>query len=64
MCIQLGVHDEFENYWGYSFEAKSGPFYEDLVKVFQKLKIVKNNNVTSVGGGGKTLQPISPPICV
>ena len=45
MCIQLGVPDEFENYWGYSFEANSGPFHEDLVQVFPELKIVKNYNV-------------------
>eukprot|EP01084_Bolivina_argentea_P025787 47950_1 len=63
MCIEYGVKPEFEEYWGYEFEATEGNWYEDVVKVFQQLKIVINNNVTTIGGGGEPLQPLAPPIC-
>eukprot|EP01084_Bolivina_argentea_P062228 113774_1 len=65
MCAEWGIEDKFEKYYGYSFDqCKPGqPFYEDLLKIFQALKIVKNNGPDTVGGGGTPLKPLSPPIC-
>mmetsp|Transcript_96404 Transcript_96404/g.118151 ORF Transcript_96404/g.118151 Transcript_96404/m.118151 type:complete len:362 (-) Transcript_96404:1067-2152(-) len=64
ICVEYGVTDEFEETYNESFNAKKGStFYDDLLIIFQSLKIIKNNDVNNVGGGGTPIQPISPPIC-
>ena len=64
ICVVQGLMEEFESYYGYSYDTYKGDtFYNDLVLVFQQLKIVKNNSPTSIGGGGTPIQPLSPPIC-
>jgi hypothetical protein len=39
------------------------PFYYDLVAIFQALHVVTNNAPGSIGGGGKPIGPIAPPLC-
>ena len=64
MCIEYGVNQQFQQKYGYSFNAGKGTdFYSDLLMVFKELKIVINNNQTSIGGGGEPIQPLAPPIC-
>eukprot|EP01084_Bolivina_argentea_P149090 260526_1 len=64
MCIEYGVAQEFQNKYGYSFNAKKGTaFYNDLLTIFKALQIVINNSASSVGGGGTPLKPLAPPIC-
>ena len=63
-CIESGVKQQFESVYNQSFDAKSGTtFYQDLLIIFENLKIVKNSGENSIGGGGATLQPLAPPIC-
>eukprot|EP01084_Bolivina_argentea_P149089 260524_1 len=62
--IENGVNQEFQNEYGQPFNAKPGStFYDDLLKIFQALKIVKNSNENNIGGGGKPMQPLAPPVC-
>lgn len=57
------VTDEFQNLYGYSMTPASGtPFMNDLIKIFQALKIVTNNTQKSTGGGGTPLVPNPPDI--
>jgi hypothetical protein len=46
-----------------TLKASGGPWYEDLVEIFQALEIVVNNGPGRVGGGGKPRQPPLPPLC-
>jgi hypothetical protein len=41
----------------------AGPFYNDMVAIFQALQIVINNTPDTPGGGGTPLQPPPPPFC-
>ena len=64
LCVIDGLQDSFEKYYGYPFNATPGQtFYNDLLKIFQSLQIVKNNNAENVGGGGTPIVPLLPPIC-
>ena len=64
LCLENGVEEEFEQKYGYPFESFPGSdFYNDLLQIFQSLKIVINNANTTIGGGGNPLQPLAPPIC-
>jgi len=60
---EFGVSEEFEKEFGFALDAKSGPWYDDQLKIFQALKIVANNSPTTIGGGGTPRQPLAPPIC-
>ena len=63
--VENGVQEEFETVYKQPFDAKHGStFYEDLLTVFQSLKIVGNSAEDSIGGGGKPVQPLAPPICM
>ncbi|CAF1497258.1 unnamed protein product, partial [Adineta ricciae] len=67
ISTEHGVTDEFQNVYGYSFNSGStGPgaaWYNDLLALFQSLRVVINNSNTTIGGGGTPLQPPPPPIC-
>lgn len=62
-----GVTDEFEVEYGYPFGSRppgSGTdWYNDMLALFQSLRVVINNSNTTIGGGGTSLQPPPPPIC-
>jgi hypothetical protein len=61
-AVENGVLKEFRDTFGYDFTGTSGPFYNDVMKLFKALYIVDNNGPTSVGGGGKPRAPLAPPI--
>lgn len=62
LAVQHGVLEEFLSTYGYKFEQTSGPFYNDMMKLFQALHIVNNNSPNSIGGGGKRRARLAPPI--
>ncbi|MBC1266499.1 hypothetical protein GNF07_05375 [Trichormus variabilis FSR] len=63
IAVEKGVPEEFKTKYGYSFEASSGTFYNDIMKLYQAVYIVDNNSPTSIGGGGATRRaPLAPPL--
>lgn len=52
IAIEVGVKEEFEAYYGYSFEGSRGPFYRDFMRVFSALHVIANNGPNNIGGGG------------
>ena len=59
-----GFSDQFVATWGLGpFEARSGPWFEDVVTLFRALAIVASNSPSAPGGGGAPLQPPPPPMC-
>jgi len=63
ICTEHGVTDQFKSDWDMDFDQTSGPWYDDLLAVFRKLQVVRNNGPDAVGGGGKPVQPPPPPLC-
>lgn len=64
ICMEVGADQIFQKYYQLDgVETHSGPWYNDLVKIFQQLHIVTNNGPSSIGGGGTPVVPLSPPIC-
>lgn len=61
-AVEKGVTDEFRDKYGYDFETKSGKFYDDFMKLFERLYIVDNNSPNSIGGGGTPRVELAPPI--
>jgi len=59
LCAEAGTNDEFAAQYNMSFDTADGPWYDDLVLLFQALHIVTNNHPGSVGGGGTP----APPLC-
>lgn len=62
LAVENGVPEEFRQKYGYSFEGNSGKFYDDLMKLFQTLHILDNNQPQNIGGGGKRRAPLAPSI--
>lgn len=52
IAMEQGVPEEFKEKYGYDIEGGSGPFYEDVMKLYKALYIVDNNSSTAIGGGG------------
>lgn len=63
ICMEVGADEVFKQYYNFSVDTALGPWYNDLVKIFQQLHIVINNAPSSIGGGGTPVVPLSPPIC-
>lgn len=63
ICFESGAHVRFEALYNVSLDIARGPWYNDLVKIFQSLAIVINNGPGSVGGGGVPRMPPLPPLC-
>jgi hypothetical protein len=67
MCVEYGFEEQFQSAWGFPFDAQqTGPgsaWSQDVFTVFRALYIVANNGPSSIGGGGKPVQPIAPPPC-
>ena len=59
---QSGVGTEFQRVYGMPIETSSGPWRDDVMKLFAALSVVDNNSPTSIGGGGTPLQPLAPDI--
>ena len=58
--------DVFKQNWGFDFvvdinQATSTAWGRDIKKIYQALHVVTNNGPNSIGGGGKTRQPLAPP---
>ena len=53
----------FANISAMSLKATGGPWYEDLVTIFQALEIVTNNAPDAVGGSGKPRMAPLAPLC-
>jgi hypothetical protein len=60
--VEKGVAAEFQDVFGHEIESNSGPWYEDMMRVFEALAVVDNNAPDRVGGGGERLQPLAPPL--
>lgn len=59
--IEKGVNEELlASPGGFDLDANSGTWYNDIMKIFNKLAIVDNNSSTNVGGPGNRLQPLAP----
>jgi hypothetical protein len=55
--------EQFNRDYGFKLQARYGdntPWSRDLAKIRVALKVVKNNSVSSIGGGGTPLQPLAP----
>lgn len=61
LAVERGVPEEVRNRHGYEIEGSSGPFYDDMMKVFSVLHIIDNNGLNNIGGGGKLRMPLAPP---
>lgn len=63
LCADSNVNAEFAQAYNFSFDTSDGPWYDDLVTIFQNLHIVANNGPRNTGGGGTPLAPLPPPFC-
>ncbi|NHC36655.1 hypothetical protein [Scytonema millei] len=62
LAVEQGVPEEFRARYGYSFEGRSGAFYDDMMKLMSALHIIDNNRPDNIGGGGRLRAPLAPPI--
>ncbi|TAK57010.1 MAG: hypothetical protein EPO22_12875 [Dehalococcoidia bacterium] len=60
--VEAGVASELRDAYGYNIEASSGPWYQDMMRIFGLLAVVDNNGEDSIGGGGVPRQWLAPPI--
>ena len=60
---ESGAVDVFQSAYNMSLNTADGPWYDDLVKIFQGLSIVVNNKPDSVGGGGAPRRSPLAPLC-
>eukprot|EP00730_Choanoeca_flexa_P004591 TRINITY_DN11742_c0_g2_i12.p1 TRINITY_DN11742_c0_g2~~TRINITY_DN11742_c0_g2_i12.p1 ORF type:complete len:434 (+),score=71.08 TRINITY_DN11742_c0_g2_i12:142-1302(+) len=68
ICLQAGVNEELEQHYNMTLSTANPPqpghpLYQDLLMLFRALHIVTNNSPWSVGGGGRPLQSLAPPLC-
>eukprot|EP00039_Didymoeca_costata_P021275 m.343997 g.343997 ORF g.343997 m.343997 type:complete len:437 (+) comp23660_c0_seq1:149-1459(+) len=63
LSLEQGANDMFEQEYNLTLNTNGGPWYDDLVTIFQALHVVINNKNTSVGGGGDPIVPTAPPFC-
>ncbi len=56
--------EQFEDDWGFSMkqQSKNTPWARDMDRIFLNLHVVDNNSESSIGGGGKPLAPLAPPL--
>jgi hypothetical protein len=54
--------EEFKINWGFSMKdsSKDTPWARDMDRIFLNLHVVDNNSPSTIGGGGKPLQPLAP----
>ena len=62
IAVEKGVMAEFAAKYNYSFNTDSGAWFDDVNRLFQALQIVDNNGPNNIGGGGKSLQPLTTAI--
>ena len=60
---ESGAGALFESAYNLSLNTAQGPWYDDLVSIFQGLHVVVNNKEHSVGGGGTPRRNPLPPLC-
>lgn len=78
ICMDALVNAEMRRHFGFSMTYPAGvsmpgldpkqtpaanKLYDDLLRIFRGLQIVKNNRPGHVGGGGTPRRPRKPPIC-
>jgi hypothetical protein len=57
------LSDLFVSSFNQTLDTSGGPWYDDLLAMFQALQVVTNNRNGSVGGGGTPGVALAPPIC-
>ncbi len=65
IALEQGVEEEFKATYGYKFSTharSNNPFYADMMRLFQGLQIVVNNQADQVGGGGERRATLAPPL--
>jgi hypothetical protein len=62
IAVEAGAVGEFEATFGYDMDSGEGPWYDDMMRIFEALSVVDNNGRSSIGGGGTPWQPLAPPI--
>ena len=60
---ESGADDVFQSTYNMTLNTAGGPWYDDLVAIFQGLHVVINNKPSSIGGGGEPRRPPLPPLC-
>lgn len=60
---EAGADKVFAAEYNMTLRTSSGPWYRDLVAIFQRLQIVVNNGPDSIGGGGRRRRPPLSPLC-
>ena len=63
VVFESGAEDDFEALFNLSLDTSGGPWYDDLLAIFRALHVVVNNGNGTVGGGGRPLTPLAPPLC-
>ena len=61
-AMESGTLQEFEARYGYTFNGREGPFFDDVMTLFSALHVVNNNAPNRIGGGGTLRQPRPPAI--
>ncbi len=60
IIVESDVMPEFEKKYGFGLESEK--WEAEVLKIAPHLKIVVNNGPDSVGGGGRPLRPLAPPL--
>jgi hypothetical protein len=63
LIFEEDLSDDFPALYNLTLSTSGGPWYNDLLEIFQGLQVVTNNHNSSVGGGGAPGVPLAPPIC-
>lgn len=63
LIFEDSLSQAFKREFNLSLDTSGGPWYDDLLSIFQGLHVVVNNNNESVGGGGTPGVDLAPPIC-
>jgi len=63
LIFEDSLSDAFIGAFNLTLDTSGGPWYDDLLAIFQALHVVTNNYNKSVGGGGTPGASLAPPIC-
>ena len=63
VIFEHAAEAEVGRLYNITLATSSGPWYADLLAIFQALHVVANNAAAAVGGGGRPRAPLAPPIC-
>ena len=63
VVFEYAADAEFTRLYNLTLGTSGGPWYHDLLAIFQALHVVASNAPEAPGGGGKPGAPLAPPIC-